>query len=263
LLLSNSLSRYMLSMMYLKMPQPLIFLGGLLILVAVPYIIDIFRHGYLSGVTSAFIYLAKKYKWYLGLALVFIFCEIRFFDLLVSEFCKNNFNQNIYSLFDFFNSMGEGWFLAGGLFAAILIFDYIKKYKLAILMRISMASLICSGILNTVLKCLFNRERPGIEMNPYHFFHFFQTGATDFSQLIYASNSMPSGHTIAVFSTVTPLLIYTNKTSVKFLILLFALIICVARIYTLNHWLSDVTTATILGVMIGIATYQANIKRLK
>lgn len=240
----------------------MVFLGGLLAIVAVLYIIDLFKDGYLSKISSTFIVYLRTYKWILGIAIIFILGEIRFLDLPVSIFCKIHFNQNIYSILDFCNSMGEGWFLGGVLFTLILIFDYIKRDNLAKLFRISLASLICSGLLNTVLKVLFNRQRPGIAMDPWHFFHFFQTGASDFSQLVYASNSMPSGHTIAVFATITPLFLYPNKLSIKFFILFFALIICSARIYTLNHWLSDVTTAMILGVILGLSAYKANYYRI-
>lgn len=252
----------MLNLIHLKFPPPLSFFGALLVLVAIFYIIDLFKDGYFSQIVSIFIQQLLTYKWLLGFMLIFILVEIRFIDLAISSFCKINFNQNLYSLLDFCNSMGEGWFLGGVVFAGILISDYIKKDKLSIVFRISLASLICSGILNTVLKCLFNRERPSIVMNPWHFFHFFQTGAHDFGQLVYASNSMPSGHTIAVFATITPLLIYANKMSMRFLLVLFTVVICVARIYTLNHWLSDVTVGMILGVVIGAASYKANFYKL-
>lgn len=246
----------------LKFPSPMAFFGGLLILIAVFYLIDLFRAGYLSQIASIFVQELRRYKWFLGLALILIFGEISFIDLPLSTFCKTHFNPNTYALLDFCNSMGEGWFLGGTVFAGILIGDYLKKDHFAQVLRSSLAALICSGILNTLLKCLFNRERPGIAMNPWHFFHFFQTGARDFSQLVYASNSMPSGHTIAVFATITPIFLYANKFSTRFLILLFALIISVARIYTLNHWLSDVTTAMILGILLGIAAYK-NLERIR
>ena len=252
----------MLNLIHLKFPVPLSFLGGLLVLVAIFYIIDLFKDAYFLKIASIFIQHLQTYKWFLLILLIFVLSEIGFMDLPVSSFCKSSFNQNLYSLLDFCNSMGEGWFLGGIVFAGILICDYVKKDKLAIVFRISLASLICSGILNTVLKCVFNRERPGIAMNPWHFFHFFQAGAHDFGQLIYASNSMPSGHTIAVFATITPFLLYTKKLNMHLLILFFALIIIVARIYTLNHWLSDVTVGMILGVIIGISAYKANYHRI-
>ena len=234
----------------------------LMIIVAVFYIVDLFRHGYFSEVCKNFLNLVRLHKLLFMCVFIVILLEIKFIDFPVSNFCKIHFNQNLYSILDFCNSMGEGWFLGGIIFTLILIMDYLNKSKLAIVFRVSFTSLICSGILNTILKCLFNRERPGIAMQPGHFFHFFQTGATDFGQLIYASNSMPSGHTIAVVATITPLLIYFHKITIRFSLLFFALIICVARIYTLNHWLSDVTVAFILGAMIGIATFRANVNKL-
>jgi membrane-associated phospholipid phosphatase len=248
--------------MHLPILSPLNFFGGILILVALFYIVGLVKDQYFSRVTKLFIHQLRANKWVLAILFILVLGEIKFIDLPLSAWCKMHFQQNIYAIFDYLNVLGEGWFLGGSVFAGILIFDYLQQKSLAKILRIALTSLICSGILNTILKCVFNRERPGIAMQQWHFFHFFQTGATNFGQLIYASNSMPSGHTIAVFATITPLLIYLQKFSLRLVLVGFALIICWARIYTLNHWLSDVTVATMLGIMIGMSTYKANMHKI-
>lgn len=252
----------MLDLASLKFPGQMPFLGGLFMLVAVFYIIDIGRQGYLSGIFTLFVQRLKTYKFlFIGILILALF-EIFFIDLPVSQFCKNGFNQNLYSLLDFCNQMGEGWFLGGVLIAGIIITEFFKKAYISKVFKTSFAALVFAGLLNGILKLIFNRQRPGIAMNPWHFFHFFQTGASDFSQLVYASNSMPSGHTITVFATIIPLFLHFKNKVARVFLVFFALIICIARIYTLNHWLSDVTIATALGIAIGISAYRANNLRL-
>lgn len=246
----------------LKFPSQMSFLGGLFMLVAVFYIIDLWRQGYLSGIFTLFIQQLKMYKLGFLVILALAIFEITCIDLPVSKFCQDQFNKNLYSLLDFCNQMGEGWFLGGSLIAGVIIADFFKKDHLSKLFKTSFAALVFSGLFNGILKIIFNRQRPGIGMNPRHFFHFFQTGASDFGQLIYASNSMPSGHAITVFATIIPLFLYFKNKLARTFILLFAIIICIARIYTLNHWLSDVTIATALGIAIGIAAYKANTLKL-
>ena len=41
------------------------------------------------------------------------------------------------------------------------------------------------------------------------------------------------------------------------------LLVGIARIYTVNHWLSDVTVASLFGFLIGLSVYQKNEWRLK
>ena len=117
---------------------------------------------------------------------------------------------------------------------------------------------ILAGLVNGVLKFIFNRERPVIGMDEWHFFHFFITGANNLSGLMYAYNSMPSGHTITVLSSVTVLYLYSQSSKAKAILILLALAICYARVYTMNHWFSDVFVSTVIGIMIGRISYRLN-----
>ena len=122
---------------------------------------------------------------------------------------------------------------------------------------------IFAGLFNAILKVLINRERPGIGMNPDHFFHFFATGCKHIGDLIYASNSMPSGHTITIFAAVTPFFLSAKTFKMRMMLVFFVGMICFARIYTLNHWVSDVFVSAILGSIIGRAAYLCNKYRIE
>jgi len=216
---------------YLKFPPAMSFIGLLMVFVAAFYILNLFQVGYFTKIPANFIMLIKKYKYHLISLLLLIVFEVTILDFSVSRFCKVNFNQNLYSILDFINSMGEGWFLGGVLFTGILVADFYRHQYFSELFRISFTSLISAGILNTFLKVLFNRQRPSIALEPYDFFHFVNTGATDFKQLIYASNSMPSGHTIAVFAVITPFLLSLKNTWVCSLLSAFGLLIYLSSVY--------------------------------
>ena len=158
--------------------------------------------------------------------------------------------------------MGEGWFIGGVVFTFFMVFQFLGHKKMALVAKISFMASIYAGLFNAVIKFFFNRERPGIGMNQWNFFNFWATGAKHFTDLFYAYNSMPSGHVVTIFAAITPFLLSAKTKRVKFVLILCALIMCFARVYTLNHWISDVFVATILGLVIGIACYKSNHNRL-
>jgi membrane-associated phospholipid phosphatase len=119
-----------------------------------------------------------------------------------------------------------------------------------------------AGLFNAVIKFVFNRERPGIGMDPFNFFHFFATGARHFTDLFYAYNSMPSGHVVTIVAAVTPFFLSVKTNLVKTILVLCVIIMEFARVYTLNHWISDVYIASIFGLILGISCYESNKHRL-
>jgi membrane-associated phospholipid phosphatase len=132
-----------------------------------------------------------------------------------------------------------------------LIFN-LKKFTS--LLQTCFISSLYAGLFNAILKFIFNRERPVIGFNPWHFFHFFVMH-DNYNKLFYAYNSMSSGHTITVTAALSPLILHTKSLSIRVLLILVIILIAFSRIYTLNHWLSDVTVAFILGYLIGESAY--------
>ena len=244
------------------MPAPLLVLGAFFIVLGVQYIIACLKNGYWTGVSSLIVRTIVAKRVHILFAFIFLLLLIYFIDLRVSLFCKTHFEQNVYSILDFISSMAEGWFLGGVLVLLIMWHRLSGNKRLTALFSISLMALLYAGLVNTILKCVFNRERPGIILDPWRFFHFFAGGMHNYGELIYASNSMPSGHTIAVFATLVPIFMFATKIWQRLILVVMIALVCIARIYTLNHWCSDVYVAAILGWLIGYATYVANHRRL-
>lgn len=250
-------------MQYVKMPQPLLVIGLFYALVAAFYLFSFIKDGYWRGmwsnVWSTLLYYPKRN----AAALVIVLLLVLFVDLPVAKLAKYYFNEDFYRCIDFVNAMGEGWFIGGVVFSLFMIYQFLGKYQLVAVAKMSFMASIFAGLFNAILKVLINRERPGIGMNPDHFFHFFATGCKHIGDLIYASNSMPSGHTITIFAAITPFFLFARTVKIRLLLVFFAAMICFARIYTLNHWVSDVFVSSVLGCIIGRAAYSCNKYRIE
>ena len=79
---------------------------------------------------------------------------------------------------------------------------------------------------------------------------------------MFAYNSMPSGPTISTVAALVPFYICYRHKLVLSLLIWWCLMVCFSRVYTINHWLSDVVFASVLGLLIGLAVYQVKAKRL-
>ena len=195
----------------------------------------LFKDGYWSGMWKNFTSTLCLYPLRVICALLVLIIIIFFVDLPTAKLAKHYFNQDFYTCVDFINAMGEGWFIGGIVFSLFIIYQHLGRYNLAIVAKMSFMASIFAGLINTIIKVLINRQRPGIGMDPYNFFHFFTTGGKHLGDLIYASNSMPSGHTITICAAIAPFFLYSTKRSIKIILILVVMLICFARIYTLNH----------------------------
>lgn len=247
---------------FIKMPQPLIVFGAMYIVYASFHIISYLKDGYWCGILSGIKnILVKRIKYIIAFLTLIVFVII-FIDKPVSDLCRHFYNVDVYTATDFINHMGEGWFLGCTLFTVAMILEFLKLKNDAVAFKIAFMVSILAGLLNSILKFVFNRERPVIGDNQWHFFHFFVTGAKNPSDLMYAYNSMPSGHTITVVSALTVLFCYSQTKILRFILVILGFLIAYARVYTLNHWPSDVIASAIMGVIIGYAGYLANKKRI-
>ncbi len=253
---------YMYYIKYIKMPAPLMVLGVMYFLYAVLHFIECIKIGYWNGVISSLILIIKKHYIRFLLMLGVLILVIMYVDLPVAILIKKLYNLEFYTIVDFFCSMGEGWFVGGVIFTLFLISNFLGNYNNATVYKISFMITIYAGILNALAKFFISRERPNINMNPHHFFQFFINESHNINNIFYSYNSMPSGHTITVFAAITPLFLYTNKIFYKIILILSGLIIGFARVYTLNHWLSDVILSAFLGITIGYIGYTLNLFRL-
>ncbi len=213
-------------MQYVKMPPPLLVIGVFYAIVAAFYLFSFIKDGYWRGmwgnVWSTLLYYPKRNVTVLAVILLLVL----FVDLPVAKLAKYYFNEDFYRCVDFVNAMGEGWFIGGIVFSLFMIYQFLGKHQLATVAKMSFMASIFAGLFNAILKVLINR--------------------------------MPSGHTITIFAAVTPFFLFAKTSKIRMLLVFFAAMICFARIYTLNHWVSDVFVSSILGSIIGRAAYLCN-----
>ncbi len=245
------------------MPPFLNVMGVFYIMVAAPILINLLRDGYWRGVFTRLIQLIRQYRIFIPLLLIIILALIEWVDLPFTIWIKKvELNAHAYTFWDFICSCAEGGFVAGLLFTIAVLADYFKLKQFALVTKISLMASIYGGLANGVFKFVFNRQRPAIGLDQWHFFAFFESGAKHFSDLMYAYNSMPSGHTISTVAALVPFFIYYQHKLVRAVLIWWWLMVCFSRVYTINHWLSDVVFASVLGLLIGVAVYQVNAKRL-
>jgi len=248
---------------YAHMPAPFTVFGILFAIYAAFVLIRIIREGYFNGIFIGIIdQLHRRYK--ILLIVVFVVLLIIYFvDLPIAKLCQSWYNIDVYTILDFVNSMGEGWFIIGVLFTLSITNEFLGKYNNAVILKISYVAAAYAGIFNALLKFIFNRQRPSIGLEPYNFFYFFISGDRKLIDLTYAYNSMPSGHTITVFAAIVPLILYIKSPLYRLFLLSFAASVAIARIYTMNHWFSDICVSAVLGMVIGLAIYRTNVYRIK
>lgn len=250
---------------YIRMPEPLSVLGLFYSIFVIFSLITYLKEGYWVGMTTGIINLIKTRFVVLISLIVLVLFIIMFLDKSITNFCKEIYNVNAYTSIDFISSMAEGWFVFGVFSMAILLYSYFAKDRTSIALKIGLMSSVYASLANSLIKLIFNRQRPSIGTNPWAFFQYFMTMNKDghnYGHLFYAYSSMASGHTVTIVAAITPLVLYTKHNFYKFILISFAIIAAISRVYTINHWLSDVCVATILGIIIGRICYANNKYRL-
>jgi membrane-associated phospholipid phosphatase len=196
--------------------------------------------------------------------ILLIFFLISFADLPLAHAVKKwDMLIHAYNFWDFICSCAESNFIIGFLFSFMLLASYLNRHRLAEVSRIAIMSSIYAGLVNSVFKFIFNRQRPSIGFDQWHFFAFFENKCRNINDLFYAYNSMPSGHTICTVAAVVPFFMaYSQIKLLRGALISWCILVAFSRVYTLNHWLSDVTLASALGFIVGLSIYQINSQRL-
>ncbi len=247
-----------------RMPPFLNVMGALYIVVAAPFLISLLREGYWRGVFHQ-IGVNLKHVWIaIIVALPLILLIINYLDIPATLAVKAmDTYTHSYVFWDFICSCAEGGFVGGVLFTLFMSANYFKLNKLAVCAKLSLMSSIYAGLANAVLKFLFNRQRPAIGLEQWHFFAFFESSVKNFNELTYAFNSMPSGHVISTVAAVVPFFLAYKLKSIRISLIIWVLMVAFSRVYTINHWLSDVMVSSLLGMLIGFAVYQVNFWRIE
>lgn len=107
-----------------------------------------------------------------------------------------------------------------------------------------------SGVVTSVLKVSFGRERPYVSENKFKF-HPFSFGGNKFY-------SLPSGHATLSFAISTVLAERFENTFLRVLIYTPAVLTALARVYNNQHWFSDVFLGSAIGYFSGVYIVNAH-----
>jgi len=227
--------------------------------------IYIAKQGYFREITENALKIVSKNKIWMILFVVIIIILVFYVDYPVSHFFEQNRNIKALEVIQIIgNTIGNGKFLYPMLATLTVIGILFKsdKSKFFQTCKISFTSCIYGGIFVLIVKSIVSRQRPFVEYNPYHFFDFLQAIHAH-ALLGFDYSSFPSGHAIVASSAIVVFAYAYRKNLLGKLLWLYPVIVMIARVYSLNHWCSDVFTGVLCGSVIAIATYKANAKRLR
>ncbi|MBR0424584.1 MAG: phosphatase PAP2 family protein [Clostridia bacterium] len=130
----------------------------------------------------------------------------------------------------------------------LTFFKKTRKYGTAMLLGLGIGALIT----NLGLKIFVARPRPYSEETK----NFFQTDLYQKLWMTVGQNmekdkSFPSGHTTAAFASMVAIFLTGNK-KVSWIVLLFAVLMAIARIYLVVHFASDVLAGMLVGILGGV-----------
>lgn len=149
-------------------------------------------------------------------------------------------------LFKAFNRLGEGpsWFVVG---LAGLFF----KYRYTVLVGLTGFTVFWASFLS---KAFFAHERPAAFLRRIG--QLDQVNLVNGVDLHFGATSFPSGHTMsafALFALVAFLIPWKRLPALGFFFI--ALLVAIARIYLVQHFMKDVYAGSLLGVAIAMAAY--------
>lgn len=185
--------------------------------------------------TVQFIFLnIVRFTWFLG-ALVILFVDKLDFQRKINQIGNSGFDV----VMRYLTHAGDGIF-------ALLVFIAL----LFIRIKTALIALICFGLTAGVVQLLkhtifVKMKRP---------FYFLQSEANfriidDFTY--HTSNSFPSGHAASIFAICTVIAYqYKSKLSVQLLLVVFAILVALTRVYLCQHFLQDIIAGSLIGTLI-------------
>ena len=185
--------------------------------------------------TVQFIFLnIVRFTWFLG-ALAILFADKLDFQRKINQIGNSGFDD----VMRYLTHAGDGIF-------ALLVFIAL----LFIRIKTALIALICFGLTAGVVQLLkhtvfVKMKRP---------FYFLQSEVNfriidDFTY--HTSNSFPSGHAASIFAICTVIAYqYKSKLSVQLLLVIFAILVALTRVYLCQHFLQDIIAGSLIGTLI-------------
>lgn len=191
----------------------------------------------------------NSYQWFLGAYFaIFLWASWYYFSgshgdtvLLINE----NRNAFFDSTMPYITHLGDGWFFA----PLIIILAFIDK-KLALVFGLM-------GVFQAILSYFTKRILfPGTPRPKTYFEDLDVTLQFIENVKVHGYNSFPSGHTMTAFAIAAFFVGFYKNRNLSILFLLLACIAGYSRIYLLQHFLIDIIVGSIIGVLMGFASFR-------
>ncbi len=185
--------------------------------------------------TVQFIYLnIVRFTWFLG-ALSILFLDKLDFQRKINQIGNSGFDV----VMRYLTHAGDGIFALLVLIALLFI-----RIKTALIALISFG--LTAGIVQLLKHTFFKTMK-----RPYYFlqsdadFRFIE----DFTY--HTSNSFPSGHSASIFAICTVIAYqYKSKLSIQLILVIFAILVALTRVYLCQHFLQDIIAGSLIGTLI-------------
>lgn len=208
----------------------------------------------------------QQYIALIAISVFFIIISYFYFDRAIAEYFIHH-RVPYKKIGDIISIAGQSqWYIVPGLFG-FLFYKYYKPnpvyaYRFLFLFNVN----VFSGILSIILKTIFGRIRPwGLEGGHHKygfllFQHFnlgllgklkYQFDAIKHATATYAS--FPSGHATTIFSMFVFMSVMFPK--YKYIWLLCAVAVGIARLFADDHFLSDIIAGALLGITSSMYVY--------
>ncbi len=243
--------------MYYRYYEILLYIGIFIIL------FDLIRKKYLQN----FFYTIKDDLFQTkGILLFFIFIiiliSILFLDFPLQTHFRRLKDPFMATILFWGNEFGNGHYMFPLLFLLYFFSLVFHFNKIKQIIGVILLGTLLSGLIGQILKILFLRMRPYVELNPLSFFCYSKIDSLN--RLFSTSfHSFPSGHTLNAFGFITPIFLSLKKRWYRYLLFIIPGLTGLARIFYNNHWLSDVILGAALGIYITMIIYKNNIRGIK
>jgi membrane-associated phospholipid phosphatase len=192
--------------------------------------------------------ITENKRFYFAYLLLFVGCLILQFT--VSQFAItlfiNSFHNSFLDIFfTWMTDFGDGIFSSAIVLMLVL---FKRKYWLSSILCIFIPALITQ-----LLKHYFfsDFERPSLVMKNFPQLHYID------GLYINELNSFPSGHATQAFALFTFIALIAPYRKYQLLILIFAVLVAISRIYLLQHFFQDVLAGSFIGLSVSTLIFAA------
>ena len=186
------------------------------------------------------------------LYILFIFTSIFLLSIFgkatIEIWCNSHNSPFFDKFFALYTNVGDGIF-------ATIITLIILFYRTGYAIMLAITNIVV-GIISQLFKhqVFDNAVRPKVYFKGIYDLHFVE------GVKVWSSNSMPSGHSATAFAIFLCLALFVKNSMLRILFFFMALLVAYSRIYLSQHFLTDVTAGSLIGVIVVMVYYHFHLK---